>query len=315
MTDDELVSALGELRRLMVSVATGGPRIDDVNGDYQRVFAGVAADLARRRVENPITFGSLWDWYARWSSGDLPTYQSRRTFVSELINPLASLIRTGRVEEARPTGWQRVDRCVGELRDRLAAARNEEQFQSVGLLGREALISVAQAVYERERHPPLDGVEPSSTDAKRMLEAYFAVELAGGANEEARRHAKSAMEFAVALQHRRTATFRDAALCSEATTAVVNVIAIVAGRRNPQAEVTEKIVDFSYPSDSGIQQRIEAAGYRVSWCLETRLSRRLDIEGCEVVVEPDGQGRLYSYRLKDRPADQILIKCRRVPGQ
>jgi hypothetical protein len=48
MTDDELLSALNDLRTLMINVATGGPRINDVNGDYQRVFASVAADLARR---------------------------------------------------------------------------------------------------------------------------------------------------------------------------------------------------------------------------------------------------------------------------
>jgi hypothetical protein len=35
------------------------------------------------------------------------------------------------------------------------------------------------------------------------------------------------------LQHKRTASFRDAALCSEATTSVVNLIAIIAGRRDP----------------------------------------------------------------------------------
>lgn len=151
MTDDELLSALNDLRTLMINVATGGPRINDVNGNYQRVFAGVAADLARRRIDNPITFGSLWDWYARWSSGDLPTYQSRRNFISELINPLLNRIRTGHADEQQPTGWQRVDRCVGELRDRLAAARNEEQFQTVGLLGREALISLAQSISDELR--------------------------------------------------------------------------------------------------------------------------------------------------------------------
>jgi hypothetical protein len=234
MTDEELLSALNDLRTLMINVATGGPRINDVNGNYQRVFAGVAADLARRRIDNPITFGSLWDWYSRWSSGDLPTYQSRRNFISELINPLLNRIRTGHADEQQPTGWQRVDRCVGELRDRLAAARNEEQFQAVGLFGREALISLAQGVFDRTRHPPQDNVEPGPTDAKRMLDAYIAVELGGRANEEARRHARSALDFAVALQHRRTASFRDAALCAEATTAVINVIAIVAGRRDPQ---------------------------------------------------------------------------------
>jgi hypothetical protein len=138
------------------------------------------------------------------------------------------------VEEMQPTGWQRVDRAVGEARDRLASARNEEQFQAVGLLCREILISLAQAVHVPIRHPPLDSREPSNTDAKRMLEAYIAVEIAGGANEEVRRHAHSALSLANALQHRRTATFRETAMCVEAITSIINVIAIVAGRRDPQ---------------------------------------------------------------------------------
>jgi hypothetical protein len=234
MTDDELVSGLENIRDRMMAVATGGPRINDVNDSYQRIFATVSGELARRHLDNPLTYGSLWDWYGRWSSGDLPSYQSRRTFVGELINPLINRIRTGRVEEMQSTGWQRVDRAVGEARDRLASARNEEQFQAVGLLCREILISLAQAVYMPARHPPLDGTEPSSTDAKRMLEAYIAVELAGSANQEARRHTRSALDLANALQHRRAATFREAAMCVEATTTIINVIAIVAGRRDPQ---------------------------------------------------------------------------------
>ena len=234
MTDAELIQGLDELRNILIAVATGGPRINDVNGRYQGLYAEISAELARRRLNNPLTYGSLWDWYGRWSSGDLPTYQSRRTFVAELLNPLVSQIRTGRADEPPPTGWQRVDRTVGELRDRLATAQRAEQFQAVGLLCREALISVAEVVYIRERHPPPDGVEPSPTDAKRMLEAYISVELAGGGNQEARRHARSALDLANGLQHRRTATFRDAALCVEATTTVINVVAIVAGRRDPR---------------------------------------------------------------------------------
>jgi hypothetical protein len=130
MTDDELIAGIESIRNYMIAVATGGPRIADVNEQYQTVFATVAAELGRRRLDNPITFGSLWDWYGRWSSGDIPSYQSRRMFVSELINPLFNRIRTGRTEEAQPTGWQRVDRTVGELRDRLALARNEETVSS-----------------------------------------------------------------------------------------------------------------------------------------------------------------------------------------
>jgi hypothetical protein len=75
-----------------------------------------------------------------------------------------------------PTGWTRVDRSVAEVRKRLENAATEEQFQAVGLLCRETLISLGQAVYDAELHRTLDGVTPSDTDAKRMLEAYIAVD-------------------------------------------------------------------------------------------------------------------------------------------
>jgi hypothetical protein len=127
-----------------------------------------------------------------------------------------------------------VDRGVEKFRHAIETATREEDFQGVGLLCREVLISLAQAVYVTERHPTSDGVEPSETDAKRMLEAYMMHELAGGRNEAARRHAKAALDLANDLQHRRTAGFRDAALCTEATSAVVNLIAIISGRRDPQ---------------------------------------------------------------------------------
>ena len=130
-----------------------------------------------------------------------------------------------------PTGWQKVDRQLQEMRTRLDAADTEEQYQSVGLLCREVLISVAQEVYHSDRHPLIDDKTPSETDAKRMLEAIFEVELKGCSNEEARAHAKAAVRLALALQHKRLADFRTAALCAEGTWYVVNMLAIVAGRR------------------------------------------------------------------------------------
>jgi hypothetical protein len=131
---------------------------------------------------------------------------------------------------AEPTGWNRVDRSIQEIRERLEVASNEEQFQAIGLLSRETSISLAQEVYNPEIHKTLDGDNPSETDAKRMLEAYINHELAGGANEAARRHVRAALSLANDLQHKRTASFRDAALCAEATTSVINSIAIISGR-------------------------------------------------------------------------------------
>lgn len=130
-----------------------------------------------------------------------------------------------------PTGWQKVDRQLQEMRTRLDSADTEEQYQAVGLLCREVLISVAQEVYDPSRHAPIDDKTPSDTDAKRLLEAIFEVELKGSSDEEARAHAKVAVRLALALQHKRLADFRTAALCAEGTWSVVNMLAIVAGRR------------------------------------------------------------------------------------
>ena len=114
----------------------------------------------------------------------------------------------------------------------LEKAKNEEQFQAIGLVCRETLISLAQTVYDPSKHVVTDGIALSKTDAKRMLDLYISAELAGKTNEVARKHAKAALDLANDLTHKRTAAFRLAALCAEATTALVNLIAIISGRRD-----------------------------------------------------------------------------------
>ena len=131
-----------------------------------------------------------------------------------------------------PTGWQKVDRQIQEVRERLDSANSEEQFQVVGLLCREALISAAQEVFEAALHPIADGVKASDTDAKRMLEAIFEAGLKEAARMKKhegmlKRPCVSRWRFSI----NETAEFMMAALCAEATLSVVNLLAIVAGRR------------------------------------------------------------------------------------
>ena len=95
------------------------------------------------------------------------------------------------------------------------------------------MISLAQAVYDPDVYQSLDGVDPSDADAKRMLEGYLAQELSGKSNEVQRKFAKTAFQLAIALQHQRTAQFRQAALCAEATRSVINMVAIISGQRDP----------------------------------------------------------------------------------
>lgn len=237
-SNEELIKEIEAQGSLMIAVATGGPRIQSVNAEYQNRREGIAAMLVDLGISDPNPFGDLWAWYGKWSGGDLPSYQSRRQFISDLYGPLVDRLKRGTPTRSttifrEPTGWAKVDRTLSEIRQRLERATTEEQFQAVGLLCREALITLAQTVFDPTRHKILDDVDVSATDAKRMLEAYLATELAGGENKVARQHARAALDLANELQHKRTATFRQAALCSEATAAVINLIAIMSGQRDP----------------------------------------------------------------------------------
>ena len=87
---------------------------------------------------------------------------------------------------AEPTGWEKVDRQLREARVRLETAKNEEQFQAVGMICREVIISVAQEAFDPEKHLGPLQPKPSDTDAASMLESFFSSVLAGGSNEEAR---------------------------------------------------------------------------------------------------------------------------------
>lgn len=233
---EELIAEIEAQRVLMISVATGGQRIQIVDRTYKERRAKIQTSLQARGLSDPNPFDDLWAWYGKWSSGDLPSYQSRRQFISDLYGPLTQQLKLGNRSKTifdAPTGWAKIDRTVTEIRQRLAAASTEEQFQAVGLLCREALISLAQTVFDPTKHPILDNVAVSKTDAKRMLEAYLAVELSGGEAKIARQHAKAALDFANEIQHKRTAGFRQAALCAESTAAVINLIAIISGQRDP----------------------------------------------------------------------------------
>ena len=224
------------LKDTMTAVATGGPRIETVNADYRRRRQECRRHIDALGLTDPNPFDDLWGWYGRWTNGDYPSYQSRREYLGELWNPLLAQLQeviSGRQDPGEVTGWTRVDRGMVKMREAMRAAQVEEDYQSVGLFGRETLISLAEAVYVKERHPSLDGTPLSNTDVKRKLDAFIAVELVGATNESVRRHARLTFELANELTHKRTATFQLAAHCTEAVRSACEHIAIAAGRRTP----------------------------------------------------------------------------------
>lgn len=216
-------------REMMIDVATGGRRIQDVDDYYRareiRIRERTPADV---QYHNPHE--DLWDWYHYWSN-ELPRYKDRRIYARKLFRPaIEGLAKRTSVPmpERDASGWERVDRALSKARAQLGLASEEEDFQQIGLLCREVLISLGQAVYDPLLHPSPDGVEPSETDVNRMIGAYIASALGGSSNEEVRAHAKASLRLALALQHRRTANRKLATLCLEATSSTVAVISIIA---------------------------------------------------------------------------------------
>lgn len=225
-------------RNTMVAVATGRGRIQELDDYYRARRRRISAALTDRGLDDPNPFEDLWAWYHKWKV-DLDTYSARRRFIADLYGPLISKLSRSPevpVPAREPTGWERVDRAVAKARQRLDSAKHEEDYQTVGLSCREVLISVGQAVFDPAVHISPDGVRPSPTDAGRMIESFFVQAAAAGSNESVRRHAKAALQLAVELQHRRTADFRAAALCLEATSSVTNIIAILSGQRDRDDE-------------------------------------------------------------------------------
>ncbi len=75
----------------------------------------------------------------------------------------------------------------------------------------------------------------------------------------------------------------------------------------PPVEIAEKWVSQDYPTRSGLNAQLEAAGYSIAWAWDAKLADLL-LEGWEIVVEPDAEGRLTKFRFDQVGPRQTLVK-------
>lgn len=222
------------LRKELGRACSGLTVIHSLNDKYTRRYRWIDKALKTRGWDNPVSFPDLLQW-DEYSTKNLKTAPFKKQYLDAIFKPLfRRLITYPMPTLANPrgaTGWERVDRGLGKLHRSLATAHDEEDFQAIGLTCREVLISVGQAVYDRNVHGTVDGVFPTQTDGARMIEAFINHVATGESNANLRRHAKASMNLAVELQHKRTADFKAAALCLEATVTVANIASILSGRR------------------------------------------------------------------------------------
>jgi uncharacterized protein (TIGR02391 family) len=107
---NELKRNLDGLKRILVNVATGGDRIQDVEQPYAELVERIDRHLSRFAVHGMDPkwniFRSLWDWHAYWSKY-LKTYADRRSYVSNvfdgLLAPIERALATSHDEDVTNT--------------------------------------------------------------------------------------------------------------------------------------------------------------------------------------------------------------------
>lgn len=177
--------------------------------------------------KNLSAFNSQQQFVIIKELSELPLFESNPDAIElrkMLFERYASYSATPIFEQNKaPTGWARVDRSIEEMNNRLKVADTEEKHQAIGMLGRETLISIAQQVFIKEKHPSVDGTDIGPVDAKRMLEAYVSYELAEE-SEKVVRFVKSAVDMSNQLTHDRNATKRAAGICVLAVSSIANMM-------------------------------------------------------------------------------------------
>ena len=173
---DQLRKDIEALKDMMISVATGGERIQNVDARYRSLHSSISSRCKRINIKYDNKFNGLWDWYGRWTNS-MPHYQERRQFINDLLAPTFEAFSNDVTSPSIATpivelnDWDRINRTVFKIKQNSLTAKNEEDFQQIGLLCRDVIISLAQAVYNPEIHGTTDdkGTVIGPSDAVRMI--------------------------------------------------------------------------------------------------------------------------------------------------
>lgn len=235
-TKSSLIEDIDKIKSILINVATGVWLIQDYNTQYKDKYNKLKKALEKIQIENKNMFSDLWNWYSFWKDDNnkLGSYASRRAYINNLFETILNSINDAEEDIQMNvlvdlTGWDKVKTSVELIKKTMLEAQQIEHFQTIGLLCRETIISLAQSVYIEEKHNTENTIKISETDAKRMLDGFISVELSGGSNEDFRRYAKSSLDIANKLTHKRTATYKEAVLCSISTFSLINLIGAING--------------------------------------------------------------------------------------
>ncbi len=204
---DGLIEELETQAALLISVATGGERIDTVKEQHRRRRQRLVPALKRRGLTYPFPWQDLWAWHGYWSSGKLPTYVSRRVQVRELVDPVIEALERQRsgLAVADPgssavESWADLNGRITGLTSELSQAVTQDDLQDVGRRAREILIDCAELLADPDLLPP-GQTAPKAGDAKAWLDLFLAAHAPGSSREKLRKFVRATWDLAQKVTH------------------------------------------------------------------------------------------------------------------
>lgn len=233
--------ALEAQAELLIAVATGGPRIDGVNGTYKRRRSALRPALKRLGLSDPFPWSDLWGWYGEWSS-KLPDYASRRIRIRDLVDPVVERLREMQAQEHLADWeqdgalqWPGLETRLEGVKAELAAARELDDFQDVGRRCREILIDAATLVFNEDFVPDGHAV-PGANDAKARVGYFLQARFPGSSNKELRKVVNGGFDLANKVTHSDSADRPSAFVVAQATIFLCRVLqALASGDTEGQA--------------------------------------------------------------------------------
>ncbi len=77
--------AIHKIKKLMIDVATGKTRINDVNSEYQLQWDSLDHYYQLMGIPNPNPYRDLWEFWA-YCKENLPNYVNRRVYIAQLYD-------------------------------------------------------------------------------------------------------------------------------------------------------------------------------------------------------------------------------------
>jgi hypothetical protein len=226
---ERLRSEISVEMEMLIDVATHEMRIQDVNDAYKERRRSIRQGIRRLGLADPNPWADLWMWYGYWSER-LPGYQDRREHVITRYQPLLDALerlegrQLGTGVGPTQTGWTRVDEQTRQLRQRWATARTPEDYQAVGLLCRDLLISLAGSVFDPDRHQPAGEKLIPAADARNRIGQVLLTDFAGDDFDRLRKLVRSTWDYVVEVLHDRDADETKAGIAADSTIHVVNTM-------------------------------------------------------------------------------------------